>query len=107
MNDDDHIKLELHSQPGEAQAAFAQRLSVFWTHLLRTQPDEFEQVYAEAIAFGRHGECHTREYLAQVGIAGLLERELRAAGIAFAPIDVTDLYSKYEATPSEWMQIEH
>ena len=37
----------------------------------------------------------------------MLESELAAAGLDHEPIDRDDLYSKYEASPPEWMQIEH
>jgi hypothetical protein len=40
-------------------------------------------------------------------VAELLERELAAAGVEHAPIDRDDVYTKYEAVPPEWMQIEH
>ncbi len=95
------------SQPGEAQADFAARLSRFWTHMLRNHPDEFEKVYAETTAFDAKGDRASRQYLVEGGVAGLLEREFAAAGLAHEPIDRDDVYSKYEATPPDWMWIEH
>jgi hypothetical protein len=49
----------------------------------------------------------TRQYLIETGIAPMLEQELKAAGFDFAPLDPDDIYSKYEATPPDWMWIEH
>jgi len=40
-------------------------------------------------------------------VADLLEREFATAGVRHLPIDRDELYSKYEATPPEWMWIEH
>ena len=37
----------------------------------------------------------------------LIEMELRAVGIEFDEVDPEEVYSKYEATPPEWMWIEH
>jgi len=104
---DDYVCVTVCSQPGEAEADFAARLSRFWTHMLRARPDEFERVYAETTKFERHGDRLARQYLAELGVADLLEQELAAAGLQHQPIDRDDLYSKYEASPPDWMQIEH
>jgi len=104
---DDYLCITMVSAPGEAQTDFAARLSQFWTHMLRNHPDEFKKVYAEATAFGTHEGCETREYLVEAGVADLLEREFATAGVRHLPIDRDELYSKYEATPPEWMWIEH
>ena len=104
---DEYVCITVVSEPGEAQADFAARLSTFWTHMLRTRPDEFERVYAEAIRFEERGGRVTRQYLAEAAVAGLLEREFTSAGVGFDPIDPDDLYSKYEAAPADWWQIEH
>ena len=104
---DEYLCITVVSQPGEAQADFAARLSRFWTHMLRNHPDEFGKVYAETTAFGHQGESVTRQYLVEEGVVDLLEREFQAAGIGHEPIDRDDTYSKYEATPPDWMWIEH
>jgi hypothetical protein len=75
--------------------------------MLRNRESDFEQVYAETTSFERDGACWTRRYLLAEGVAAVLHDELAAAGIDHDPIDPDDLYSKYEATPPEWMQIEH
>ena len=104
---DEFLCLTVVSKPGEAQADFAARLSRFWTHMLRSHKPEFEKVYAETTAFGTQGESVTRQYLVQADVVDLLEREFAAAGIAHAAIDRDDTYSKFEATPPDWMWIEH
>jgi hypothetical protein len=104
---DDYLCITVTSNPGEAQADFASRLSHFWTHMLRNHPAEFEKVYAETTAFDSHGEQLSRQYLVEEGVAELLKREFAAAGIGHEPIDRDDVYSKFEATPPEWMWIEH
>lgn len=104
---DDYVCVTVISKPGEAPADFSARLSRFWTHLLRTRKDDFERVYAETTLFERKGDRHTRQYLAEAEITPLLESELKAAAIDLEPIDREELYSKYEASPPHWMQIEH
>jgi hypothetical protein len=104
---DDYLCITILSRPGETQEAFAGRLSAFWTHMLRDNKDDFEKVYAETTSFERHGEKWGRQYLMMQEVADLVEKELHAAGLDHEPIDHDDVYSKYEATPPEWMQIEH
>jgi hypothetical protein len=103
----DYLCVTVVSVPGESQPEFSARLSRFWTHMLRTQPDEFEKVYAETTAFGHEGDRVTRQYLVEDGVVDLLEREFQAAGVEHQPIDRDDTFSKYEATPPDWMWIEH
>jgi hypothetical protein len=104
---DDYLCITVVSKPGEAQSDFAARLSQFWTHMLRHHPDDFEKVYAETTAFESKGGTLSRQYLVEEGVVDLLEREFTAAGLGHEPIDRDDLYSKYEATPPDWMWIEH
>ncbi len=104
---DDYLCLTILSDPGEGEAGFKARLSTFWTVMLREQPDEFEKVYAEAVAFESHADRLSRKYLIESGAAEILESELRTAGLDLLPIDPDDLYSKYEAAPPEWFWIEH
>jgi hypothetical protein len=104
---DDYLCITVVSNPGEAPADFAARLSRLWTHMLRTHPAEFEKVYAETTAFGTQGDRATRQYLVEATVADLLEREFAAAGVGHEPIDRDDVYSKYEAAPPDWMWIEH
>src|SRR5262249_48360525 len=104
---DEYVCLTVLSQPGENQADFAARLSRFWTHMLRNRKSDFERVYAETTNFEEAGERLSRQYLAQLEVIDLLESEMRAAGVDFEPVDRDDIFSRYEATPPEWMQIEH
>jgi hypothetical protein len=104
---DDYLCITVVSRPGENQTDFAARLSQVWTHMLRTHKPEFEKVYAETTAFGTLGESVTRQYLVEADVVDLLEREFAAAGIDHAAIDRDDTYSKFEATPPDWMWIEH
>jgi hypothetical protein len=104
---DEYLCVTVRSRPGEAEADFKARLSSFWTHMLRTRQADFEKVYAETTRFEPDGDRLTRKYLVEGSVATLLERELAAAGVEHAPIDRDDVYTKYEAVPPEWMQIEH
>jgi hypothetical protein len=104
---DEYLCLTVLSLPGESQADFAARLSQFWTHMLRNHPAEFEKVYAETTTFGCEDDRQSRQYLVQGDVADLLEREFAAVGLDHESIDRDDVYSKYEATPPDWMWIEH
>jgi hypothetical protein len=103
----DYLCLTVFSQPGESQADFSNRLSRFWTHMLRNFKTDFEKVYAETSQFETAGERLSRMYLFQEEVTDRLEAELQAAGIVYEPIDRDEVYSKYEAVPPEWMQVEH
>ena len=83
------------------------RLSAFWTLMLRNHPADFERVYAETTSFEHKGMQLSRQYLVEAGATGLLEIEMRHAGLEYEPIDPDEIYSKYEATPPDWMWIEH
>lgn len=104
---DEYVCLTVLSRAGEAEAEFKGRLSAFWSGMLRAKPDEFEKVYAEAVAFEKHDGCLGRRYLVESGVAEFLVAELTRGGLGFLPVDPDDLYSKYEAAPPEWFWIEH
>src|SRR3954447_26886173 len=104
---DEFVCLTVVSDPGEPQAEFAARLSRFWTHMLRTRKSDFEKVYAETTRFDRAGDRLTRQYLIETEVLPILEAEMRTAGVGHDPVDVEEPYSKYEAVPPDWMQIEH
>jgi hypothetical protein len=104
---DEFVCLTVLAEPGESEAAFKSRLTAFWTHMLRTRPDEYERVYAEAKAFEMAGGRVSRQYMIQPDVADVLERELAGQKMGFEPIDADDLYSKAEASSSEWFQIPH
>lgn len=104
---DEYLCVTLAGRPGESEAEFKARLTAFWSHYLRTRPDEYEAVYAEATHFEVAAGRPTRSYLVAAGGVPTLSAELTAAGIAFDPVDEDDVYSKYEAGGSDWFQIEH
>jgi hypothetical protein len=104
---DDYLCLTVLSKPGESEADFSSRLSRFWTHMLRNFKPDFEKVYAETTEFELAGDVLSRMYLFHEDVIVRLEAELRTAGVNYEPIDRDEVYSKYEAVPPEWMQIEH
>ena len=104
---DEYVCITVLSKPGEAQGDFASRLSRFWTHMLRSRKPDFEKVYAETTTFEDAGGRWSRQYLAGLEVVDIVEAELRTASLDFEPIDRDEVYSKYEAVPPEWMQIEH
>jgi hypothetical protein len=104
---DEYVCITVVSRPGEGQGEFAARLSGFWTQMLRLRKSDFEKVYAETTTFEECQGCWSRQYLALIAVVDLLEAEMSSAGIEFEPIDREELFSKYEAVPPEWMQIEH
>jgi len=104
---DEYLSLTVLSRPGEDGAAFKSRLSQFWTHMLRNHPDDFKKVYAETVEFDSAGDRISRQYLFEAAIVDRLEAELIAATVDHEPIDRDEHYSKFEATPPDWMWIEH
>ena len=103
----DYLNLTLVANPGESESAFKSRLTAFWTHLLRSDPDTYEAVFAEAKEFEAAGGRVSRAYMVEAGAARAVADALTASGIAAAPVDPDDTYSKYEASGSEWFQIPH
>jgi hypothetical protein len=104
---DEYVCVTVRSTPGEGADAFNKRLVAFWSHMLRGRPDDFERVYAETTKFQPAGEIVTRTYLVETEVADVVAAEFTKAGIDHAAIDMDDIYSKYEATPPDWFQIEH
>jgi len=104
---EEYLSLTVRSQSGESEPDFKARLTGFWTHMLRNQPNAFEKVYAETARCEKVGDRLTRQYLLEVEVAELLAQELEAHSVEFEPIDSDELYSKYEAVPPEWFWIEH
>ena len=104
---DDYLCITLLGRPHETDGLFQARLAEFWTHMIRNFKDEYEKIYAEAVEFEKDGDCFTRQYIFEADVRETLEAELRAQGVDFEPIDGDDVYSKYEASTSEWFQIEH
>jgi hypothetical protein len=104
---DEFVCLTVRSAAGEAAGDFSALLSRFWTHMLRSRPDEFESVYAETTAFENEDGRLTRKYALKEDVLTLLETELTSAGVEFEPVDRSEVYTKYETAAPEWMQIEH
>ena len=103
----DYVCLTLLANSGESEAAFKARLALFWTHLLRTRPDDYKRVYAEATRFIHEDDCIARQYMVEVDAVEVVTAELSAKGFAFQPVDLDDTYTKYEATSPDWFQIPH
>ncbi|HJZ56384.1 MAG TPA: hypothetical protein VKE74_15575 [Gemmataceae bacterium] len=104
---DEYLCVTLLARPGESETEFKARLTAFWTHMLRSRPDDYAKVYAEATAFGTAGGRVSRQYMVEAGVVGVLTNELSAAGVEYVPVDEDDTYSKYEAAPPDWFWIEH
>lgn len=103
----EYLCLTLLAHPDEAESVFKARLASFWTHMIRNRPDDYEKVYAEMTRFSVIDGRAARQYMAEVEVIAALTAELGAHGIAHAPVDPDDIYSKYEASGSDWFQIEH
>jgi hypothetical protein len=103
----EYLCVTLVGRPAEPEAEFKSRLTAFWTHYLRTRPDDYEAVYAEATEFEEEGGAPARRYMVEAAGVPTLTAELTAAGVGFLPVDEDDVYTKYEASGSEWFQIEH
>lgn len=104
---DEFVCVTLTSTENEPESAFASRLTAFWTHFLRTRPTDYERIYSEATAFERDAGCVTRQYMVEPGVVEALTRELTLQSITWHPVDLDDLYTKPEASSSDWFQIEH
>ena len=104
---EDYLCVTVQSQPGESQDSFKSRLSQVWSKMLREDQDAFEKVYAETARFEQMNSCLTRQYLVEEAAVDEVERRLLESAVHYAPIDREDKFSKYEAAPPEWMQIEH
>lgn len=102
-----YLCLTILANPGESESAFRSRLTAFWTHMLRTHPEEYEQIYSEAVDFEEEQGRVARQYMIEPGVAELLLSELKAKGLECLPIDEDEEYSKAEASSSDWFQIEH
>jgi len=103
----DYLCLTVLSREGEAEPGFMRRLSEFWSAILRSQPDDFEKVYAEAVACEPHGDRLGRRYLVESVVAAKIAADAARGGFDHLPLDEDDAYSKYEAAPPEWFWIEH
>ena len=103
----EYLCLTLLASAGESEAAFKSRLTAFWTHLLRTAPDTYKAVYAEAKDFDTTGGRVSRAYMVTADSAAAVAAALAASGVDALPLDPADTYTKYEASGSDWFQIAH
>lgn len=104
---EEYVCITVVANPGETEEEFSARLSLFWTHMLRSYKEDFEKVYAETSEFEETDGKLTRQYLAEPEVVDLVTREMTQAKVSHLPVDPDDTYSKYEAVAPEWMQIEH
>ena len=104
---DEFVCLTLSGEPGEVVAKFRNRLSAFWTGVLREFPDQYEGVYSEAVAFETEDDRVTRQYMVTPETAEFLCKILPERGIHFHPIDWNDTYHKAEASSNDWFQLDH
>ncbi len=103
----EYLCVQLKSKPGETESAFKSRLSTLWSYMLRNHEPEFEKVYAELSHFIPLGDRLGRQYLFEAEIADFLKAKLAEQNFEIDPVDKDEIYSKYEATPPEWFQLEH
>jgi hypothetical protein len=103
----DYLCLTLTANEGESETAFKSRLTAAWTHLLRTAPDAYEAVFAEAKEFDTTNGRVSRAYMVEAGAAEAVAKSLASQGVGVEALDPDDVYSKYEASGSEWFQIPH
>lgn len=103
----EYLCLTLLATANESENGFKTRLAAFWTLLLRTRPDDYAKVYAEAAKFGTVEGRISRQYMVEVEGADLLLSDLTANEIDFVSPEYDDTYSKYEAASPDWFQIPH
>jgi hypothetical protein len=107
MADSEYLYLILLANADEAESAFKARLTAAWTQLLRSAPDTYDAVYAEAKAFDRTNGRVSRAYMVEADAADAVAAALTASGVEVVPLDPDDVYSKYEASGGEWFQLAH
>ena len=103
----EYLCLTLLANAGETEAAFKLRLTAFWSHLIRSAPDTYAAVFAEANAFDMSDGKVSRSYIVAASAAEAVASALTAHGLDALPLDADDTYTKYEASGSEWFQIDH
>lgn len=103
----EYILISVCSKEEETQIEFSQRLSQFWTQMLRQSPEEFEKVYAECTEFEIENTILVRKYAILPELADFLKTNMENQSLKVLEIDPDDIYNNYEITAPEWMQIEH
>jgi len=107
MADGEYLCLTLLANPDETESQFKSRLTAAWTQLLRSAKDTYDAVYAEAKAFERTSGVVSRAYMVATEAALAVAAALAASGVTALALDADDVYTKYEASGSEWFQIAH
>jgi hypothetical protein len=100
-----YLCLTLLANEHESETAFKSRLSASWTHLLRTQPDAYRALFAEAKEFDIISGRLSRQYVIEADAAATVAMALAQRGVESLPLDPDDIYSKYEASSSDWFQL--
>ena len=75
---DEYVCMTVRSRPGEGADEFHKRLIVFWSHVLRSRKDEYDQVYAETTRFEIAGVAVQISVPVLAFVALRADRELRA-----------------------------
>lgn len=104
---DEFLCLTLLGTAGESEPVFKARLTAFWTTLLRGRPDVYDAVFAEARAFGSEAGRVSRAYMIEATAAPTVREAASAAGVDSLELDEDDVYTKYEASGSDWFQLAH
>lgn len=104
---EEFVCISVFAKPQEAEGPFKQRLTHFWTQILREIPDEFEKVYAETIEFETEAGKLCRRYAIEPDVVALMVSKIEKAGFEVAPHGEEDIYTKHELPATEWWQIEH
>ncbi len=103
----EYILITVCSEKDENGNTFSQRLSLFWTQMLRQSPEEFEKVYAESSEFENQAGVLKRKYAILPELTEFLKNKFLSERLNVLDIDIDDFYSPYELTAPDWMQIEH
>lgn len=103
----DYLCVTVLANPSESEVAFKTRLTAFWSHLLRTQPDTYDAVFAEGKNFDTTNGLVSRAYAVEAEAASAIVAELNANKLATLPVDEDDTYTKYECAGADWFQIAH
>jgi hypothetical protein len=103
----DYLCLTLVAHPDESEGAFKSRLTAFWTHVLRTQPDTYKAVFAEAKHFETTAGRVSRQYAVEADAAAAVAALLAGSGVEALPLDPDDTYTNHEVSGSEWFQLSH
>lgn len=104
---EEFVAVEVLGKVGETEATFGQRLTAFWSEILREIPEEFEKVYAETIVFENEGDKPLRRYAIEADGVDIFVDKIRQGGFEVTPPSDDDVYTKYELPATEWWQIEH